>query len=100
MDELESINDYEGDVEDDISLPEQFIIYPFEENEVEEELDPLEITNVAFEIFKDSPEEYLVLEGIYNGLQTQQISLDLGLSKDEVHNIKRRIKGFLNMVKK
>ena len=56
----ESFSDYEGEFNDDVSMPPEFIINPFGENEIKEELDPLEITNVAFEIFHDSPEEYLV----------------------------------------
>jgi len=92
--EKESDNDdeVEDEVEDEISLPEQFITNPFEEIYDEEEYDPLVFTKISFELLQDSPEEYLVLDAIYNGLQTKDISLDLGLTKDEVHNIKRRIK--------
>jgi DNA-directed RNA polymerase specialized sigma24 family protein len=90
------INDYSGEPEDEVSEPPQFIIYPIGENDEEDEkIDPLEFTEVAYEIFKDSPEEFLVLDGIYNTLQTREIALDLGISKDEVHNIKRRIKRVL-----
>ena len=92
LDYLEKESDNDNEVEDEISLPEQFIIYPFEEIYDEEEYDPLVFTKISFELLQDSPEEYLVLDAIYNGLQTKDISLDLGLTKDEVHNIKRRIK--------
>ena len=95
LDHSEKESDYDEEVEEvdnDISLPEQYIIYPFEEIKDEEEFDPLVFTKIAFELLQDSTEEYLVLDAIYNGLQTKEISLDLGLTKDEVHNIKRRIK--------
>ena len=92
LEKSKTINDYSGEPEDEVSEPPQFIINPIGENDVEEEeIDPLEFTEVAYEIFKDSPEEFLVLDGIYNNLQTREIALDLGVSKDEVHNIKRRI---------
>jgi len=91
LDNLEKESDNDDGVEDEISLPEQFITNPFEEIFDEEEYDPLVFTKISFELLRDSPEEYLVLDAIYNGLQTKDISFDLGLTKDEVHNIKRRI---------
>jgi len=96
LEKSKTINDYSGEPEDEVSEPPQFIINPIGENDAEEEeIDPLEFTEVAYEIFKDSPEEFLVLDGIYNNLQTREIAIDLGISKDEVHNIKRRIKRVL-----
>lgn len=92
LEKSKTINDYSGEPEDEVSEPPQFIINPIGENDAEEEeIDPLEFTEVAYEIFKDSPEEFLVLDGIYKNLQTREIAIDLGISKDEVHNIKRRI---------
>jgi hypothetical protein len=88
----ETFNDYDGEVEEDISEPQWFIIDPFEDVIDEEGYDPLAFKNLVFELLNDLPEEYLVFEGISNGLQTRQICLDLGLTKDQVHNIKRRIK--------
>jgi RNA polymerase sigma factor (sigma-70 family) len=92
LENSEKESDYDGEVEENISSPEEFIIYPFEEIQDEEEYDPLVFTKIAYEILQDSPEEYLVFDSIYKGLQTKDISRDLGLTKDEVHNIKRRIK--------
>ena len=91
MDNTVNFSDYEGEVDEDILQPPQLIICPFEEENNDEKHDPEEIKKIAFEIFKDSPDEFLVLESIYNGRLTKQIGLDLGLTKDEVHNIKRRI---------
>ena len=91
LENSEKESDYEGEVEENISSPEEFIIYPFEEIQDEEEFDPLVFKKIAFEILQDSPDEYLVFDAVYKGLQTKDISLDLGITKDEVHNIKRRI---------
>lgn len=92
LDNSEKESDYDEEVDDEITLPEEYIFYPFEEVIGNGEYDPLVFTKIAFELLQDSPEEYLVLDAIYNGLQTKDIVLDLGLTKDEVHNIKRRIK--------
>ena len=92
LNKSETINDYSGEPEEDLTELPGAIIYPFEENEEEnEKYNPEEIRKVAYEIFKDSPEEFLVLDNIYKGLHTREIALDLGISKDDVHNIKRRI---------
>ncbi|MDR3608942.1 MAG: hypothetical protein P4L27_00085 [Ignavibacteriaceae bacterium] len=92
LDKSEIINDYSGETDDDESELPGTIIYPFEENDNDKpEYDPEEIRKVAYEIFKDSTEEFLVLDDIYKGLHTREIALDLGISKDDVHNIKRRI---------
>ena len=92
-----SCNDYSGELDNDITDRPEYIINPIEDNddEKEDEYAPEEIKNVALEIFKDSAEEFLVLDGIYRGLQSRQIALDLGISKDDVHNIKKRIKRVL-----
>ena len=91
FDRSETFSDYEGEIEDDIPLPLQLIIDPFNDDNDENKIDILQFRNIAFEIFQDSPDEYLVLDAVCSGHQTKQITLDLGLSKDEVHNIKRRI---------
>jgi hypothetical protein len=92
LDKSEIINDYSGEPEEDESELPGNIIYPFEENDDNKlEYNPEEIRKVAYEIFKDSTEEFLVLDDIYKGLHTREIAIDLGISKDDVHNIKRRI---------
>jgi RNA polymerase sigma factor (sigma-70 family) len=88
----EIVNDYSGESEEDVSEFPRCIICPFEDNENnEEQAFSEEFKTSAFELFKDSDEEFLVLDGIYNGLHTREIALDLGITKDDVHNIKRRI---------
>jgi hypothetical protein len=91
VEKSESVSDYEGEVDDDISIPPQFIIYPFEDNNDEEEIDPVEFKKIAYEIFKDSAEEYLVLDEMFNDNQPKQIAMNLGISENDVHNIKKRI---------
>jgi DNA-directed RNA polymerase specialized sigma24 family protein len=88
----ETEDDYTGESEDVSPDFPQLIIFPFDEEDNEKEkYDPDEIRKVAYEIFKDSTEEFLVLDDIYKGLHTREIALDLGITKDDVHNIKRRI---------
>jgi len=91
LDKSESVSDYEGEIDDDVSLPPQFIIDPFEENNNEEEIDPVEFENIAYEIFKDSDEEFCVLDEILKGHKSNLIALNLGITENDVHNIKKRI---------
>jgi hypothetical protein len=91
LEKSESVSDYEGEIEDDVSLPPEFIIDPFEENEKEEEIDPVEFKKIAYEIFQDSLEEYCVLDEMFKGHQTKQIAVNLGTSEIKVYNIKKRI---------
>ena len=91
LEKSESVSDYEGEIKDDVSLPPEFIIDPFEENEKEEEIDPVEFKKIAYEIFQDSLEEYCVLDEMFKGYQTKQIAVNLGTSEIDVYNIKKRI---------
>jgi hypothetical protein len=91
LEDSESFSDYEGDIDDDVSLPPQFIIDPFEENNNEEEIDPDEFKKIAYEIFSDSDEEFCVLDEMFKGHKSSLIALNLGLTESQVHNIKRRI---------
>lgn len=91
LDKSESVSDYEGEIDDDVSLPPQFIIDPFEENNNEEEIDPVEFKKIAYKIFSDSDEEYCVLDEMFKGHQTKQIAINLGISEIDVYNIKKRI---------
>jgi hypothetical protein len=91
LDQSENINDYEGDVDDDISLPPQFIIYPFGENEKEDEIDPVKFEKIAYELFKDSEEEFCVLDEMFKGNKPNLIAANLGISENDVYNTKKRI---------
>ena len=91
LEDSETFSDYEGDIDDDVSLPPQFIIDPFEENNNEEEIDPVEFKKIAFEIFKDSDDEFCVLDEMFKGHKSNLIALNLGLTERQVHNIKRRV---------
>jgi hypothetical protein len=87
--------DYEGEIDEESSLPAQFIIYLFEENNNKELMDPVEFKKIAFGIFSNSTEEYLVLDEMFKGNPNRQIAKSLGISEDEVHNIKKRISRIL-----
>jgi RNA polymerase sigma factor (sigma-70 family) len=84
-------NDYTGEPDDDIPEDPLLLYSPFTEDDEEDKFDPEEFRIAALQIFEKSDEEGLVLIGIYDGLHTREIALNLGLTKDEVHNIKRRI---------
>jgi hypothetical protein len=91
LEDSETFSDYEGDIDDDVSLPPQFIIDPFEDNNDEEEIDPVEFKKIAYEIFSDSDEEFCVLDEMFKGHKSNLIALNLGLTERQVHNIKRRV---------
>ena len=79
----------------EVMTPEEFIIQPnfdFIDNEDENFIDPLQFTLIAFELFKDSPEEFCVLDEMYKGFKPRFIALHLGLKVTEVYNIQQRIK--------
>jgi DNA-directed RNA polymerase specialized sigma24 family protein len=74
--------------------PEEFIVQPdFDEHEEDKNyIDPVEFTNIAFELFYDSPEEFCVLDEMYKGFKPRQIAEHLGLTVAQVYNIHQRIK--------
>ena len=85
------ISDYEGEIDEDQPIPPQFIICPFEDRKLDNEIDLAEFEKIAYDIFKDSPEEFCVLDEIFKGHKSNIIRSNLGLSENEVHNIKKRI---------
>jgi len=94
--------DYDNDeIADDSTkylTPEELITEPdFDKFEEEDNsIDPLEFTEIAFEIFKDSPEEFCVLDEMYKGYKPRQIAIHLGLSVTQIYNIRQRIKRALS----
>jgi hypothetical protein len=89
------INDYTGKSDDDISEPPELIIYPFEENDDKDEIDPVEFKKIALETFLDSDESYCVLDEMLKGLKPNQIARSLGLTKNKVYYYKRHINRIL-----
>jgi DNA-directed RNA polymerase specialized sigma24 family protein len=74
--------------------PEELLIESDYENSDKNDnyIDPLEFTKTAFELFKDSPEEFCVLDEMYKGFKPRQIAEHLGLNVTQVYNIRQRIK--------
>jgi hypothetical protein len=97
LENSESITDYEGEIVDDIPLPPQFIFNPFEDDNNEDEIDPEEFKKIAFGIFKDSDEEFCVLDEMFKGNKSNLIALKLGIPVKDVKNIKKRISRILEV---
>ncbi|MDR3667471.1 MAG: hypothetical protein P4L35_11570 [Ignavibacteriaceae bacterium] len=84
-------NDEDEETDDEIPLPDQYIIYPFEEKNIREEIDLVEFEKIAYGLFKDSPEEFCVLDEIFKGYKSNVIAKNLGIMEKDVYNIKKRI---------
>jgi DNA-binding CsgD family transcriptional regulator len=91
---LEKLEDIEEDLdgnEIELPVPEELIINPFEDELEEAKVDPMKFKKLAYELFKDSPEEFCVLDEMYKGHQPRHIASTLGITENEVYNIKKRI---------
>lgn len=91
---LEGLERIEEDIdgnEKELPVPKELIINPFEDELNEEKLDPLNFKELAYEFFKDSPEEFCVIDEMYKGLPPRHIASALGITENDVYNIKKRI---------
>ena len=91
---LETLERVEEDIDGNetvLPVPIELIINPFDDELNEEKLDPLKFKKLAYEFFKDSPEEFCVIDEMYNGLQPRHIASALGITENDVYNIKKRI---------
>jgi len=98
---LEALERIEEDIDGNetvLPVPKEIIINPFEDELNEEQLDPLKFKKIAYELFQDSTEEFCVLDEMYKGLQPRHIASKLGISENDVYNIKKRIVRVLKSV--
>jgi hypothetical protein len=79
---------------DESNTPAEFIENSFLDNKNEDNnyIDPLEFTQKAFKLFSGIPEEYCVLDELYKGKKPREIAPCLGISVEEVFNIRKRIR--------
>jgi hypothetical protein len=69
----------------------ELIIYPFEDELDEDIIDPLEFKKHADKIFQNSPEEFCVFDEMFKGHQPRHIASTLGITENDVYNIKKRV---------
>ena len=91
LEELERIEEDIDGNETVLPVPKQLIINPFEDELDEEKLDPVKFKKLTYELFQDSPEELCVIDEMYKGLQPRHIAAELGITENDVYNIKKRI---------
>ena len=84
-------NEDQENSDNEVPLIEDLIINPSEIVLDKKIFDLIEYRSVAYEIFQDLPEEFLVFDGVCKGLKPRQIASDLGISAKIVHNTKKRI---------
>ena len=91
---LEGLERIEEDIDGNetvLPVPKELIINPFEDELNEEKLDPLNFKKLAYELFQDSTEEFCVIDEMYKGHQPRHIASALGITENDVYNIKKRI---------
>ena len=91
LEELERIEEDIDGNETVLPVPREFIINPFEDELNEDIIDPLEFKKHADKIFKDSPEEFCVFDEMFKGHQPRHIASKLGITENDVYNIKKRV---------
>jgi RNA polymerase sigma factor (sigma-70 family) len=77
--------------ENGVPLSPELIVDPFKDELGDDEISSGDFKNILYEIFQDSLEEFCVLDEIYNGRTPRQIAAILGISENDVYNIKKRI---------
>jgi RNA polymerase sigma factor (sigma-70 family) len=87
----DSIDDDGFDNDNNVLLDPRLTHNPFESKINEDNLDLEDIKNIASDIFKNSEEEYCVADNMLKGLKSREIAEDLGITSNNVHNIKRRV---------
>ena len=91
---LEGLERIEEDIdgnEIELPVPKELIINPFEDELNEEIVDTLNFKKLLYGLFQDSPEEFCVIDEMYKGLQPRHIAAELGITENDVYNIKKRI---------
>ena len=91
---LEGLERIEEDIDGNetvLPVPKELIINPFDDDLDEEKLDPLNFQKLTYELFQDSTEEFCVIDEMYKGHQPRHIASALGITENEVYNIKKRI---------
>ena len=91
LEELERIEEDIDGNETVSPVPAELIINPFEDELNEEKSDPLIFKKLAYELFQDSTEEFCVIDEMYKGHQPRHIASALGITENDVYNIKKRI---------
>jgi hypothetical protein len=72
-------------------LPVNYFDDPFENEYDDHCISFIKIEEDVFEALKDSDLEFKVAEKMFQYIKPKEIALSLGISTDQVHNIKRRI---------
>jgi hypothetical protein len=72
-------------------VPVELIINPSEFELNDDSIDPLKFKDLAYDLFRDSVEEFCVIDEMLKGQQPRQIASTLGITEDEVYKIKKRI---------
>lgn len=91
FEELEGIGEDLDGNETVLPTPKELIINPFEDELDEKKLDPVKFKKLAYILFQDSPEEFCVIDEMYKGHQPRHIASALGITENDVYNIKKRI---------
>jgi hypothetical protein len=82
--------DFDGN-ETVLPLPKELIINPFEDELNNENLDPVKLKKFALKLFRNSTEEFCVIDEMYKGSKPRHIAAALGITENDVYNIKKRI---------
>jgi RNA polymerase sigma factor (sigma-70 family) len=77
--------------DENILVDSRLIVYPFEGEKEEKKIGIKDIQNITPDIFHKSAEEYCVADNMLKGFKNREIAADLGISPNEVHNIKKRV---------